>query len=157
MPRRSAPSVKVLLAALRSTLTAQTDTARWLLGFAKQSHALLANPLFSQPARSLGEYHKKTCTLSIENILTVLAGPGDFALRISRREYCQEQRSRSRTDDPIRRIDHPNTLMKVVMPSLQPDYPFSANLCSWFRPYVRLPKQSVRVCGQSSPGCAVRR
>src|SRR5580658_9802313 len=24
--------------------------------------------------------------------LTVLAGPGDFALRISRREYCQEQK-----------------------------------------------------------------
>jgi hypothetical protein len=59
MPRRPAPSVKVLLAALRSTLTAQTATARWLLGFAKQSHALLAKPLFSQPARCLGEYHKK--------------------------------------------------------------------------------------------------
>jgi hypothetical protein len=40
-------------------LTAQTATARWLLGFAKQSHALLANPFFSQLARGLGEYHKK--------------------------------------------------------------------------------------------------
>jgi hypothetical protein len=44
-------------------LTAQTATARWLLGFAKQSHALLAKPLFSQPARGLGEYHKKKLAL----------------------------------------------------------------------------------------------
>jgi hypothetical protein len=35
----------------------------------------------------------------LRSTLTVLAGPGDFALRISRREFCQEQQpSRSRTN-----------------------------------------------------------
>jgi hypothetical protein len=84
MPRRPAPSFKVLLAALRSTLTAQTATARWLLGFAKQSNALLAKPLFSHPARGLGEYHRKTCSLSIENILPFLAPPRFLPVGIAR-------------------------------------------------------------------------
>jgi hypothetical protein len=47
----------------------------------------------------VNNYYEKVVA-STENILTVLDRLGDFALRISRREYCHEQQtSRSRMND----------------------------------------------------------
>jgi hypothetical protein len=49
----------------------------------------------------------------LRSTLTVLVGPGDFALRISRREYCLEPGSRSRTDDPSDGLTTPTRSRKL--------------------------------------------
>jgi hypothetical protein len=61
----------------------------WLLRFCVRKTV----PCFgheNETIKSVNNYYEKALA-STENILTVLDRLGDFALRVSRREFCQEQ------------------------------------------------------------------